>query len=111
MPGASKRQVMKSIIHLSNFWFVTIFLQCDDIRLFQCDDYLCHALSKKATSKPADGEAHQSEKEIVRLKQKVPISMQAYNAYPILIAVSSLSPVRTHILIPACASLSMHSGT
>jgi hypothetical protein len=28
-----------------------------------------------------------------------------------LIAVSCLSPVNTHILRPACASLSMHSGT
>lgn len=26
-------------------------------------------------------------------------------------AVSILSPVKTHIFIPACASLSMHSGT
>ena len=55
MPDASKRQVMKSIIHLSNCLFVTIFLQRDDVRLFQCDDYLCHALSKQATCKPADG--------------------------------------------------------
>jgi hypothetical protein len=68
MPDASKRQVMKSIIHLRNFIFVTIFLQRDDVRLFQCDNYLCHVLPKQATCKPADGEAHQSEKEIVRLK-------------------------------------------
>lgn len=68
MPDASERQVMKSIIHLSNCLFVTIFLQRDHVRLFQCDDYLCHALSKQATCKPADGEVHQSEKEIVRLK-------------------------------------------
>jgi len=33
------------------------------------------------------------------------------HTYPMLIAVSCLSPVNTHILRPACASLSMHSGT
>ena len=31
--------------------------------------------------------------------------------YPMLMAVSILSPVRTQILIPACANLSMHCGT
>uniref|UniRef100_A0A2P2MIH6 Phospholipid-transporting ATPase n=2 Tax=Rhizophora mucronata TaxID=61149 RepID=A0A2P2MIH6_RHIMU len=38
-------------------------------------------------------------------------SLSRLHAYPIFTAVSILSPVKTHILIPACASLSMHSGT